>query len=358
MNDKKYVHIFVLVIGLFFLCNGFLWNFLVKKTFVDHDGHGDLNRLGFYFSGYAATEQMSYDKKHMDFQDYITNQRTDAIDVLTIGDSFSNGGGGCFYQDYLADKYHKNVLHIMNNTSLNAVQLLYLINKFGYLDTIHPQTVILESVERSMNDRFGASDILIPDMTREEFERMLFRPKDNPANDAKHKIAPGIMLQANRKFIKDRLMYSNDNNALSHEVFATRLNAPLFSTPDNETLLMYFHDDLWYESTEPDYDAINSNINKTAALLQSKNIRLIFMTNVDKYDLYYPYALNKELHKENNFFETFDALPKSYHFVNTKRILRELLAAGTKDVYWPDDTHWSWKAQQAVVDAMIDDIGR
>ena len=357
MNDKKYVHIFVLVIGLFFIFNVFLWNIFVKKTFVDNDGHGDLNRLGFYFSGYAATRQMSYDKKHIDFQDYIANQRTDNIDVLTIGDSFSNGGGGCFYQDYLANKYNKNVLHIMNNTSLNAVQLLYLIDKFGYLDTIHPQTVILESVERAMNDRFGTSDILIPDMTKEEFERLLFRHKDNPANDANHKIAPGIMLNANTKFITNNFLYYNDGNILSHDVFVTSLNEPLFSTPDNETLLMYYHDDLWYENTEPDYDAINNNINKTAALLQSKNINLIFMTNVDKYDLYHPYALNKELHKENNFFETFDALPKSYHFVNTKQILRELLAAGTKDVYWPDDTHWSWRAQQAVVDAMMNDIG-
>lgn len=360
MNDKKYVHIFVLTVGIFFLANVVLWNFFVRETFIDKDGHGDLDRLGGYFSGYAATKQISYNKKHIDFQDYIINQRTDTVAVLTIGDSFSNGGGGCFYQDYLADKYDKNVLHVMNNTSFNAVQLLYLMDKFGYLDTIQPQTVILESVERYMNDRFGEADILIPDITKEEFERLLFKKEGNTSGEANDKIAPGIMMNANRKFIQNKMMYykaSADNTIISSDVLTTHLDTPLFSTPGNENLLMYYHADLWYEKIKPAYDNINDNINKVADFLHSKNIKLVFMTNVDKYDLYYPYVLNKEIHSENNFFEEFESLPKSYAFVNTKQILRKLLADGTKDVYWLNDTHWSWKGQQAVVDAMMKDIG-
>lgn len=356
MNEKKYVYIFVLVTGIFFLVNVIIWNFFVKETFIARDGHGDLDRLGFYFSGYASTEQITYEKKHIDFKDYIFNKNQEKIDILTIGDSFSNGGAGAFYQDYLTEKYDKNVLHIMNNTSFNAVQLLYLIDKFGYLDYINPKTVILESVERSMNDRFGKENIIIPDITKEEFEKLLFKGSNAP-NDTNSKIAPGIMINANSKFIINRIRYYGNDEILSSDVFVTKLNKDLFSNSNNSRLLMYYHDDLWYEKIEANYDNINNNINKVSDFLREKNIKLIFMTNVDKYDLYYPYVSNKNKHEENNFFDKFDSIPKKYEFVNTKKILRQMINNGEKDIYWLNDTHWSWKAQQRVVDAIVNDIG-
>ena len=45
-----------------------------------------------------------------------------------------------------------------------------------------------------------------------------------------------------------------------------------------------------------------------------------------------------------------------YVFINTKQILREMLAEDEMDVYWQDDTHWSWKAQQRVVDYMMEKL--
>ena len=80
------------------------------------------------------------------------------------------------------------------------------------------------------------------------------------------------------------------------------------------------------------------------------------MICADKYDLYYPYLSAKNEYTENPFFEEFEKCPKSYMFVNTKKILQSLLEAGEKDVYWMDDTHWSWKGQQRVVDALMKDL--
>jgi hypothetical protein len=41
-------------------------------------------------------------------------------------------------------------------------------------------------------------------------------------------------------------------------------------------------------------------------------------------------------------------LPRRYTLIDTKAILAEELRKGVKDVYYADDTHWSWKASEAI----------
>jgi hypothetical protein len=41
-------------------------------------------------------------------------------------------------------------------------------------------------------------------------------------------------------------------------------------------------------------------------------------------------------------------LKKEYIFIDTKKILSPLLKQGVKDLYYSDDTHWSYKASEAI----------
>ena len=92
---------------------------------------------------------------------------------------------------------------------------------------------------------------------------------------------------------------------------------------------------------------INSNLNQLALLLQQRGIKLYFMPVVDKYELYADYILGNR-YGRSDFFEQMRTQNKKYSFIDTKYLLGDLLRNGVKDVYYVDDTHWSWKASNAI----------
>jgi len=76
---------------------------------------------------------------------------------------------------------------------------------------------------------------------------------------------------------------------------------------------------------------------------------LFFMPVVDKYDLYYNYISNNPYEK-NYFFDILKVLDKQYTMIDTKNILNDLIIDNIKDVYYADDTHWSYKASEAIAE--------
>lgn len=72
------------------------------------------------------------------------------------------------------------------------------------------------------------------------------------------------------------------------------------------------------------------------------------MPAVDKYNLYSPYIVSNK-YPQSIFFEYLETLPKNYVFINTKKILLEELKKGEKDIFYADDTHWSYKANDIII---------
>jgi hypothetical protein len=100
--------------------------------------------------------------------------------------------------------------------------------------------------------------------------------------------------------------------------------------------------------TKDNIELLNENFNVLARDLSQKGIKLIFMPAVDKYNLYRPYIVSN-IYKESIFFEYLETLPKEYIFINTKKILSKELENGEKDIFFADDTHWSYKASEKIV---------
>jgi hypothetical protein len=46
-------------------------------------------------------------------------------------------------------------------------------------------------------------------------------------------------------------------------------------------------------------------------------------------------------------------MKKDYIFIDTKQILQTFLEKDIKDIYYPDDSHWSYKAIEAVTHTKI-----
>lgn len=352
MNSRKFVLVYACIVGGFFFLNLIFWHTFVKPTFITQDSHGDLSRLGMYVSNKSQTPPKQYPGKRILFSEYMTLEQKPKIDIITIGDSFFNG---CHYQEYLTSQYKKTVLHV-DSSGHDCVTMLRMMEESGYLKEIAPNTVILESVERSMQNRFGKGEIQSICISKESFAKTQIKKDSKSQSNAETNWAPGLMMTANLKFIQNKLRYFSNDNRLSDEVYIEKLTRPMFTNPAQEKTLLFYHDDLWYMKENANYDQINKTLNDLADDLSSQGIRLVFMTCVDKFDLYYPYIQDKELFPENHFFEEFEVYPKHYIFINTKQILREMLAEGEKDIYWFDDTHWSWKAQQRVADDMIEKL--
>lgn len=72
------------------------------------------------------------------------------------------------------------------------------------------------------------------------------------------------------------------------------------------------------------------------------------MPAVDKFDLYYNSIQSKINYPKNNFFDIIRPMQKEYYFVDTKAILTPLINEKVKDVFYADDTHWSYIASDEI----------
>lgn len=358
MNSKKYVIGFLLIVGIVFGGNVILWYGYTKDCFISNDGHGDLTRMAALPHEKSQTDCFQYDKSHIEFKDYWEMQDRPRIDILTVGDSFSNGKGGTYYQDYLVDKYGKVVMNIPKIGQTSPVTTLRTLISTGIMEEISPQVVVLSSAEKLVVERMDGHDKTMKKMPREEFIRNLIEGGNN--NDlAFDGILPGIMPKYNLLLLerlKRNYKYDSDSDRLCEEVHKEMLTQQLFTDKDRENMLLFHHDDLWWQGAHVDFEQIDENLSELAAELKKLNIQLVVMIAVDKADLYHPYIVDSGKYMENTFMRELSYRAKDYVYIDTKDILRELLAKGEKDIYWQDDTHWSWKAEQRVMDVLMEKV--
>ena len=124
----------------------------------------------------------------------------------------------------------------------------------------------------------------------------------------------------------------------------------MFNTKIQNKLLFFSADLNSTNFKKNNIQNLNSNLNKISNILNKKNIKLIFMPNVNKYNLYSEYILDQSKYPKSNFFEEMRIQNKNYIFIDTKKILKNLLDKGIMNVYFPDDTHWTDIGSSEVVD--------
>ena len=347
MTAKKYVVCFVSAFYLFMSCNLALWHFYVKDMFLQND----LTRLGYFRVPGPVTPNAEYHRKHKEFTEYIKDGMKEKIDVITMGDSFSNGGGRCWYQDCLTDKYGVNVMNFL--VSNHCLADLYMLISSGLLGEISPEAVILETVERSVQARLGGKEAFFKPVNRNIVEHEAAEGQTKVVKISTG-LFPQIMMEANFNFLHSVMLRRADPERLSTETYITELDRNFFTNPGYENILLYYYGDLYYLYETLDADMVSRNLNAAAEILNGMGIKLIFMPCVDKYDLYYPYIRDKRGRPENKFFDDMNKVAgKEYIFMDTRAVLREALERGEQDIYWFGDTHWGWKGAELVGDELM-----
>jgi hypothetical protein len=340
---KKYTWRVLAILFAFVAMNAVIWKCWTENILAGTYNGGDLARMG-YLPGSKILRKNHVDLplRHLEESEY----RGQPIRVLTIGDSFSNGGGGGknrYYQDYIASFNRCTVLNIEPYQVLDPLNLAVIFNNNGYLDRIKPKYLIIGATEKFCVAQYAAPLNFKRYLSPEQFgglKRMGY--------NAIPRVKVSFINEGNFKFLYYNLLYLFSDHAYVSKTYVRDLDRPLFSVGNGKKLLFY-RDDMRNVplSTPKTVAAVNDNLNTLADLLRRKGIRLYFMPCVDKYNLYSKFIVDNP-YPASTFFEELRKLPKRYVLIDTKKLLLEDVERGEKDVFYPDDTHWSWKAAEKI----------
>lgn len=345
MKEKKYLFIFISLIALFVGFHFIIWSFFTKELFQQEDNMnvGDLGRMSYLTKSLMLRKnEQILPSKHIKYSENIE------IDILTIGDSFSNGvsnGTNSYYQDYISSIQNLKVMNIQAHNE-GFIETILILNSHGILDKLKPKAIVLQSVERSAISRYSKN--IDWDIGSKETSISFL---DNVFRNSIPK--PLFINNLNYNAFLYRILYNYDDNAIFSKVYIANLTKDLFSCEDKDKLLFFF-EDLEYitKSNNKTITLLNNNFNQLQNLLNEKNIKLYFMPSVDKYNLYSKY-IKSDNYPKSKFFEILRPLKKDYNFIDTKMILEKMLDNNITDVYYSDDTHWSNKASEEIFSKTI-----
>jgi hypothetical protein len=339
---KKFVLIFLVVQLSFLLLNFTIWKTSTEILLTSSCDGGDLARLG-YVPGSKMCRWDTDDlpRRHID-QDWHPGQK---IDLVTIGDSFSNGvagGRNRFYQDYIASISGITVLNIHPYDYLGPVRTLVDLTNNGYLEKVKPRYVLLEMAEKQCVENLSGPIDFTSDISMERLDTLKI------VRYGKLPFKVSFVNQGNLDCFLYNSLRIFSPNGFFLRTYVVDLRESLFSVKNDRKLLFYHHDIAKIaNSNDRTISALNGNLNRLAELLKKKNIQLYFMPAVDKYDLYSDYIVDNRYPK-SVFFEKLRLLPRKYTLIDTKKILAPEVRKGEKDIFYADDTHWSWKASKKI----------
>lgn len=359
MSSKSFVKIIVSVVTVFFLANVILYFGVVDNSARKDKSHGDLCGLAGLDWSNTLTEQKKYSKKHIEFVDYLKRLEQGEnvqADIITFGDSFSNGGGGAYYQDYLVEKYGLTVLNVPTMKGMEALYMIEALDKGGYLAQLKPRYIIVETVERYLLGRYAQPKPNLDHMNTDKINAFYLKTDEakpvtqKTAEQEQQVLLPGYMVARNKAYLGN--WYKMVRKGKTKDVGWVKLNTELFTAEGDEDELMYL---LWDFTQRIDgVEQANSNIESVAAYCRERGIELIFLPCPDKSTVYYPYLVQDgREYAEKTYLDELAAQPHSYYLVDAKGVLRAAAARGEKDLYWADDTHWSWRGFELVVDEMM-----
>lgn len=313
----------------------FLLLFLYYTTY--NTPYGDLSRLGKISIAKDYRKKFIIDttkvKPVKTFNSFLLNGGNSTIDLLTIGDSYSQNTYGYQAQmnsKYSIDTYNFQAKHLKKG---NPVQTLFALINSGFIDSTNIKSIALQVVNRETYKYFTETD------TTDILSIQKLKVKTTTKNVVKKRNNTISLFRDLIDYPIYSLLYHFDNKAYFSQVYQLGLNKDLFSDSPN-TLLCYDRDITNIElHTEKNTQKINLLICQLSSKLKQKGIQLIYVPVPDKYDIYYNY-LNDEM-PINPFFSILRKQTKNYTFFDTKLILSKYLSEGVKDVYLFDDTHWS-----------------
>ncbi len=317
----------------------------ITETFYSVSEEEDLLRVGFIIdnSEYRNIIKDNFKAMPIKYEQIITTdlEKENHFSAMVIGDSFSlqHEFG---YKNYLANQDSISVIYMNQYFFGNPIQSLINITNGDVFDRLKVDFVVLQSVERYFVNRVEKIDTL-SSLSLEALKLSIEETKKSDNKPTNEKARSDYTLFSDRmiKVPYFNLAYCLFDKPYGSKTYKVNTTISLFTNKPN-TLLFYQED---VDNIEVNNDLekvieLNKTLNFLYTKLIAKGINLIVLPSPDKYDVYYDFISKKEKYPEPLFFDYLDSLPKSYLYINSKEIIKDLIKE-TKDAYYYDDTHWS-----------------
>lgn len=290
--------------------------------------HGDLGKLGQYtFSDdYVVKPSQETGKVYnVGYNDTIHDG------ILVIGDSFSQPNGEK-YTNFLAAWSINEIYNLHSewgNSPFN--RFLFVANR-----QLTPKIVIIESAERALLYRLLDTHFTFSP------QEMICKSIIDTTYHIEQTIETSLLSETSM-WVKRRMNYHGFENPVRY----ASLQTPMFSCVGDEMSLYYYKDDLNYSYSYDTLALMAAKMDSLFAFANANDIHIYVLIAEDKYDLYQTYIADTA-HWEKTLLEDFCPLVQTPYLINSKDTLSKMAAAGVKDIYYCNDTHWSPIGAEAV----------
>ena len=315
-----------------FICIYGFYEFKVKKNIS-----GDLGVLGQIQFGKDYNENLK--------QNYLINNFVKDTfvfsnenffpsknkNIFTIGDSYSRQG--IFgYQNYLAHILGDSIININNLQGYSPFETAISLLNSNIINESNCQTLILQFVDR--HAILWLKNINFDMLYR--FPQTAEKQSNNSNNSELFRFISWIRLQFgyDRPYRKFNLKY----DCFSHHYYT-------------QTCFTYIDDFDFKKTKLEDIEKAKENLILLSKKFSEKGINILFLIGADKYDVYRPFMTDDSLPVDTTTDELSD-LP-NVRIINTKWLLQEMVQNGEKDVFMVNDSHWSYKASEAVAKKIV-----
>ena len=167
--------IFLLLVSvvLVLFTGSLVWDQVLGKDFMEENA-GGLGRIGYIPIELNLSAPQNITIKRVDWNSYLEKPDDYDIDLLIVGDSFSNAGS---LPEYLGSQNNIQVLALRTLETdpvrkYSPINLLIALDNAGIVDRMHPDCILLESVPRMLYQETKSVDFS-SNITSDELQRAI-----------------------------------------------------------------------------------------------------------------------------------------------------------------------------------------
>lgn len=339
-----------------------MWKFSCGECFGDMNVHGtpffskSYRSVFSYFPECGKIVTMTDDFSH----DAVSLPMDSTI--LIVGDSFSQQGTRSFMSYLQAQMPEWNVFNVRTMTDNSSWRFIHHSCHEGNDSTLLefdlmteyvaymlrnsprlPRYVIMESgeflfVKRMLQTHLDIDDAMLPVFhdTGELRVSATQRSQDAYKEDS-------FDLSASFAYAHNWIKrFFGVGNHTRHQ----KLDAPLFTCQGKESDLYFYSDQAKRPKAEDVIAALDVK-DALVSLARKRGVELIFMVCPDKLGLYRNHISGIDPKFDfSSFLDIMESEGRADNVVNMKRILLPYVDRGEKDLYYCNDTHWSYKSAE------------
>ncbi|HSC76705.1 MAG TPA: hypothetical protein VLB90_10775 [Pseudomonadales bacterium] len=301
---------------------------------------GDLTRISAY-----PERWFGWNDPQQDITALINSERASGKrHILVIGDSFSEAG---HWQAFLGEQYSFTFIH---NSKTTLEKILSKIEKD------RPDAVILETAERAIPDMYNSgstfltaiNQCVLPESNQNARTGNIKKTEGLPAFPyTNRQILPRNGSNISEGFHTLKLWAKaliSPRKRKAKTLALTQTN--LFSNQKNDKILLLSKDFLLSDTAdENSIHTMRCSMQKAATTLSRVGIPYVMLTIPDKTTAYQQYLASAEIRQRPALINRLH-VDKLQHGIDMLPPIQEMAAAGYKDIYLPNDTHWGYKGFQ------------